>query len=208
MKKLIQMIMVMAAIAIAIPSFSQENKNADKMKAKIQKLNNQITEAAVKGDTEAGMAFYADDVVYMPNYGKIVRGKEALREREEEGKKAGVKVTAFTLTTEEVNKSGSLIYEIGTYSITLQVPQSPEPVDDYGKYVCIWEKTDAGMFIKVDIWNTDISPWNMKKEMKQEKDGGVEKSPTSSSKSQTESTITKSGKKPVDPNSEQNPDKK
>jgi len=209
MKKLIQLMMVMVALAVVMPSFAQEKeeKNLDKMKIKIQKLNNQMAEAAVKGDKEAGMAFYAEDVVYMPNYRKMIRGLDAMKKAQAEMEGPEPNITAMTLTTLDVFKSGSSIFEIGTFTITIEVPGAPDPMNDYGKYLTVWEKTEAGMKIKVEIWNTDMNPWGMMKEKKQEKDGGVEKAPQSS-KSQTGATVTKSGTQPVNPNSEQNTDKK
>jgi len=208
MKKVIQLFMVMLAIAIAIPSFAQEKeaKNLDKMKVKIQKMNNLMAEASVKGDTEAGMAFYTDDVYYMPNYNKMIKGVEAMKKYDAEREGPKPNVTEMTLTTLEVLKSGSNILEIGTYTITIEMEGNPTPVKDYGKYLTVWEKTEAGLKIKVEIWNTDMNPWAMMKKKPQEKDGGVEKSSTE--KSQTGATITKSGKKPVDPDSEQNTEKK
>ncbi|MEE4177368.1 MAG: DUF4440 domain-containing protein, partial [Bacteroides sp.] len=136
-------------------------------------------EAAIKGDTEAGMAFYADDVYYMPSYMKMIKGVEAMRkfDAEREGKEPDI--TDMKLNTLEVIKSGNMIIEIGTYSLSFIMPQTSETINDYGKYVTIWEKTDDSMKIKVEIWNTDMNPWAMTQEKPQEKpqekDGGVEK---------------------------------
>jgi ketosteroid isomerase-like protein len=206
MKRVVNVIVLLAVVALSLPSVAQEAKSLDKVKIRIQKMNDQIAEASMKGDTEAGMAFYADDVFYMPNYNKMIRGVETMRKIDSERQGARPDITHMKMNTLEVIKSGNNIIEIGTYSLSYKMP-GKEPVNDQGKYVTIWEKMEKEMKIKVEIWNTDMNPWAMMEDMPQEKDGGVEMK-TTGKKEQTGATITKSGKKPIDPDSEKNTEKK
>ena len=207
MKRTSRLIILLALLLPNMPALSQEAKSLDKVKARIQKINDQIAEAAMKGDTEAGMAFYADDVFYMPNYNKMIRGVEAMRKYDSERPGPRPDITHMKMNTDEIFKSGSNIIEIGTYSLSFRMPGNTEPVHDHGKYVTIWEKAEKEMKIKVEIWNTDMNPWAKMQEKPQEKDGGVEMKSTGK-KEQTGATITKSGKKPIDPDSETNTEKK
>jgi ketosteroid isomerase-like protein len=207
MKRIVNIIILLAVIALNIPSLAQEAKSLDKMKIRIQKINDKIAEAAMKGDTEAGMSFYADDVFYMPNYNKMIRGVEAMRKIDSERQEASPDITHMKMNTLEVIKSGNNIIDIGTYSLSYKMPGSQETVNDYGKYVTIWEKVEKELKIKVEIWNTDKNPGAMGEDKPQEKDGGVEME-TTGKKEQTGATITKSGKKPIDPDSDTNTEKK
>jgi ketosteroid isomerase-like protein len=207
MKRIVSIIFLVSIVVMGLQSFAQEAKSLDKVKIRIQKMNDQIAEAAMKGDTEAGMAFYADDVFYMPNYNKMIRGVEAMRKADSERSGPRPDITHMKMNTQEVFKSGNNIIEIGTYSLSYKMPESQETVNDHGKYVTIWEKAEKEMKIKIDIWNTDKNPWAMTQEKPQEKDGGVEMK-TTGKKEQSGATITKSGKKPIDPDSETNTEKK
>lgn len=62
---------------------------------------------------------------------------------------------------------GDLVWEIGTYSVTLSLPGMSQPVTDIGKYLTIWQKQNDGTFkIKLEIWNTDINPWQRSESQK------------------------------------------
>ncbi len=141
-----------------------------RMQMQIEKINQKFAQATINQDIEAMMGFYTNDVISMPNYGKMIKGKPALTKSQEEMIKSGAKVTAMNLKTLEVLKMGSEFIEIGTYKITFHSPKMQMPVTDEGKYLTIWEKKGKGdLRIKVEIWNTDINPMTFMEKMSKEK---------------------------------------
>jgi ketosteroid isomerase-like protein len=82
---------------------------------------------------------------------------------------AGMKMTAFKSTVTDIMQSGNFIVDIGTYEITMTMPQmGGMPWTDKGKYMTIWEKQDDGTLkIKVETWNTDVNPWEEIQKMQQ-----------------------------------------
>lgn len=139
---------------------SQSN---EKYKSQIEKINKEMAAAMLSGNTEKTMSFYADDVISLPNYEKMLEGKDALRKSNEEMNKAGWKVTAFEPVTLKVMSCEKTITEIGTFKISFSMEGMDKPIEDVGKYLTIWEKqTDGSLKIKIETWNTDKNPMEQK----------------------------------------------
>lgn len=132
-------------------------------KTQIEKMNKEMVAAILSGDTERSMSFYTDDAISMPNYEKMLEGKDALRKSNEAMAKSGWKVVAFEPVTLKVMSCEKTITEIGTFKISFAVEGMPKPIEDVGKYITIWEKqADGSLKIKVETWNTDINPMEQK----------------------------------------------
>lgn len=171
MKKSILAISLLAAILYSgIVATGQEirsHKMTDKLKEQVQEMNNKYAEANMSGDAEAVASFYADDIIYMPNYAPMIRGKEAIMEQDKKMAESGMKMTSMVLTTLEVKDMGDMVYEIGNYTIEMAMPGIPQPVSDKGKYVSIYRKLkDGSLEMVVDIWNTDVNPFMEMEEKK------------------------------------------
>jgi ketosteroid isomerase-like protein len=68
----------------------------------------------------------------------------------------------------KVMVNGNLITEIGTYKISMSMPNMDNPIDDHGKYLTIWEKQkDGSLKVKVEIWNSDVDHMSMMNQMGQ-----------------------------------------
>jgi ketosteroid isomerase-like protein len=102
----------------------------------------------------------------------MLRGIDALKKAQEMDEKSGTKITAFSLNTTDVMPAGDYFIEIGTYTISMEIPEMGA-VDDYGKYLNVWEQDGDNWELKVDIWNTDMNPW-MAMEGEQEEMGKEE----------------------------------
>lgn len=138
-------------------------QNNDKYKVQIEKINKEIVSAMLSGNAEKSMSFYAEDVISLPNYEKMLEGKDALRKSNEAMAKAGWKVTSFEPVTLKVTSCDKTITEIGTYKISFSMEGMPKPITDVGKYVTIWEKQkDGSLKIKIEIWNSDTNPMDQK----------------------------------------------
>ena len=173
---------IIAAMLLSVMTMAQVETRSDKkrgnntedpslrMKMQLEKINQKMAQATINQDIEALMGFYTNEVISMPNYSKMIKGKAALKKHQEEMKESGAKVTAMNLKTLEVMKSGSDFIEIGTYKVTIHSPQMQMPVTDEGKYLTVWEKMGKGdMKIKIEIWNTDINPMTFMEKISEEK---------------------------------------
>jgi ketosteroid isomerase-like protein len=85
---------------------------------------------------------------------------------------SGMKMTAFKSTVTDVMQDGNTVVDIGTYEITMMLPQmGDQPWSDHGKYMTIWEmQEDGSLKVKAETWNTDVNPW-MEMQKKHEGEG-------------------------------------
>ncbi len=127
----------------------------------IQSYSNTMNKAIMEGDFKTLFSFYADDVISMPNYQPIIKGKTALRNEIMKNLKDDVEVLSSNSTITDVWECGDRVFEKGVMNITYAAPELKKPFTFFGKYVTIWEKQkDDGYKVKVAIWNSDISPFD------------------------------------------------
>jgi len=164
MKKLLFILLIVASSVL----YSQDDVD---MKAKFNAMNQEFADMMIAGDHQGMVKWYADDIISMPSYQPMIRGIDAVKKAGEHQEQSGVTTTAFTLETTDVIEAGSYFVEIGTYTITMQIPGMDIPWSDHGKYMNVWETQDDGSFkIKADTWNTDTNPWmDMQKEKEDKK---------------------------------------
>jgi ketosteroid isomerase-like protein len=128
-------------------------------------LRKQIDEMLVKGEKDmvAGtmdttMSQYAENPVSMPNNGPMLNGKAAMKEYYGKMMGSGIKFTKVDFITKDVQASGKYVYEVGTYTMTMQIPAMQEMTDE-GKYLTVYEiGADGKLKIKVETWNTNAMP--------------------------------------------------
>jgi ketosteroid isomerase-like protein len=149
--------LVLFFLSISIPVISQ---NMDEMKKDVDDWNAQLSEAMLKGDNEKILSFYADDIISMPSYQSMLEGKETLKNAMMMDANSGNKFTKFRMISKKILSEGSLLVDIGTYVLSMDIQGMDEPYNDQGKYVTVYEKQDDGTWkIKVDTWNSDNNPW-------------------------------------------------
>lgn len=128
----------------------------------VEKIGDQLEKAMLEDDLDAMLVHYVDDAISLPMYSPMVKGKEAMIAHHAEMKASGMKVTAFESEPVTVWTEGDAVIEVGTYEITLEMPGAPEPVNDHGKYMTVYERqADGTLKIKAETWNTDINPMMM-----------------------------------------------
>lgn len=153
--------LLLFVLLAATKGFSQTN---DELKAKIEAINKQMESAMLTSDMEKSLSFYTADAISLPEFGKMREGIDAIRAAETEEMKSASKVTSVEFVTLKVSSCENLVTEIGSYKITLTVPGKPDPINDQGKYLTVWEKQpDGSLKVKVETWNTDINPMAMNK---------------------------------------------
>jgi ketosteroid isomerase-like protein len=131
------------------------------LKKKIQAMNDESAKKMVSGDETGMWAIYSEDVISMPSYEPMMKGLDACKESYKKMFESGMKMTAFKSTVTDILLSGNFVVDIGTYEITMMLPQmGDQPWSDHGKYMTIWEMQDDGSLkVKVETWNTDTNPW-------------------------------------------------
>ncbi len=157
-------------VAILIVASQLYAQGEADMKAKFNELNKKFSKMMVDNDLEGMLSYYAENPISMPSYQPMLRGLDAMRESHKQQRQMGKKVTAFELTATDVIVEGNIAIEIGTYTISMDMPEMGS-IDDHGKFMTVWEKQDDGsMKIKADTWNTDMNPWEMMQEGEHEMD--------------------------------------
>jgi len=169
-------LMLLGFTIVCFQLFAQ--KDTDKLKSEIESINAKLVKANITGDMETIASFYTDDIIHLPNYAPMVRGKGLVIEKEMETQDAGFKMLSMNLNIVDVIACKDLIIEIGEYALSLTIPELSYPVADNGKYVTIWERQEDGSLkIKVETWNTDVNPmkmnnksWEKEKEVEHEEE--------------------------------------
>tara|TARA_B100002019_G_scaffold174952_1_gene151192 strand:+ start:84 stop:518 length:435 start_codon:yes stop_codon:yes gene_type:complete len=115
--------------------------------------NSKWVEYYNKGDAKGIASLHTLDAVVIPPKSDFVVGRDKI----EEMYKAEIETGNGTLglQTTEVIQEGLYAYETGLYDIKMTI--EGEEINDYGKYIVIWEKQKNGDWLcKKDIWNTNI----------------------------------------------------
>lgn len=146
-------------VIISTPIFAHED--LAELKQKIESIRHKMVKAQIAGDLSVGWAIYTNDIVAMPNYDEMTRGKEAYKAKELAWKKAGVKFHALNHSITDLWTIDDLVIEVGNYGVSLTLPNTSGPVSDRGNYVTVWQQqADGSLKMKIDIWNTDVYPHN------------------------------------------------
>ena len=130
------------------------------MKAKFNELNKKFSQMMLDNDLEGMLSYYAENFISMPSYQPALRSFDAMRESHKQQHEKGMKVTAFEITATDVIIKGDIAIEIGTYTISMGMPEMGT-MDDHGKYMNVWEKQGGDWKLRADMWNTDMNPWEM-----------------------------------------------
>jgi uncharacterized protein (TIGR02246 family) len=104
--------------------------------------NRQWSEGWAKGDPAMVAAIFADDGVQLAGNGKIIKGREQIKERQKtamQGADPGVKVTVTTLN---VWLDGDTAYETGKYKY--EYTEKGKPGVDEGRFVTVWKRQKDG----------------------------------------------------------------
>lgn len=130
----------------------------------IEQLDRDLANYMIQGNTEKTLDMYTQDAISLPSYEPLRQGIDQIRQGIEEMSSSGAKITSFEPKILKVIPEGNLITEIGTYRISMTMPNSSESMQDHGKYLTIWEKQpDGSLKIKVETWNSDSNPMGQEK---------------------------------------------
>jgi ketosteroid isomerase-like protein len=129
------------------------------LKAIVEDTGNTAEQCFLSGNVDAMLQYYCDDVISMPTFHPMVRGKADLKRKTEAILASGLKFESLESTTIDVQGSGDLVYEVGTFRQAILIPGTKEPLEQNGKYVNIWRRQPNGkLAIAVEIYNSDADP--------------------------------------------------
>jgi ketosteroid isomerase-like protein len=148
-----------AFLVATLISVSVCAQNNDAVRSKIEKINKELQQAMLTGNTSTAMAYYSENAISMPNYGKMAQGIEAIKKSNEQMMASGMKITAFTTNIGTLSRCENNIAEVGTYTIRFTMEGVGGEMTDNGKYLTIWEeRPDGSLKIVLEMWNTDAYP--------------------------------------------------
>jgi ketosteroid isomerase-like protein len=130
----------------------------------IEKNNEKWEKAMIDGDYDIVMDMYADDVISLPSYSPMMRGKSKLQEQMKEEVEKGMKFNRVEFNTVEVKEAGNVAIEVGTYDMDMTMGENAESMSDKGKYITVWEKMGNDWKVIMETWNTDTNPWEKMKQ--------------------------------------------
>lgn len=114
--------------------------------------------AIVAKNDSAVAAVYADNATLMPPNEKAATGTAAIRASFAQmwPMNASLVVTPTSIV---IATSGDMATEAGTWTFSATAPTGP--MNDTGKYLVHWHKTNGEWKIAEDIWNSDNPPMAM-----------------------------------------------
>lgn len=119
-----------------------ESKELAAVRRAIDQGNAQWSEGWLKGDAAKVAALFAADGVQLGGNGKVIKGRQAIQERQKaamQGADPGVKVTVTTTT---IWLDGDTAYETGKYKY--EYTEKGKPGVDEGQYVTVWKRQKDG----------------------------------------------------------------
>ena len=116
------------------------------------------------GNMDKVMSYYADDAVQLPPNAPMNKGKEAIKKFMNDMMASGMKVTEASFTPTNVEASGNVAYEVGTYDFSASMPGMGD-MKDSGKYIATWkQQADGSWKVAAETWNTNAPMPDMKKD--------------------------------------------
>lgn len=108
-------------------------------------------------DTDAAMAFYADDAIVQPPDAPQVEGAEAIRNGHDRiFTQMPVSELGSTTTAIHVSADGTLAWEYGVNRVVLDMPDGP--YTDMGKYLAVWAEQDGSWKVVALAYSSDAPP--------------------------------------------------
>lgn len=128
---------------------------------KIENINRLLEDATLKGNYQALLDYYTEDIIVAPGLGPIVKGKFAIIESYKENRKWEVKYHSFNARVEEIWEYNDNIFERGSFGMSYSYKDHPKPKAYSGSYFTVWQKEkDDSLKIKYVMWNLNFDPCN------------------------------------------------
>lgn len=112
------------------------------LQAAVDDLHKEYLEALKTGDAGRFAKLFNDDAVVMTPGAPMLQGIDAIT-RDREAIFARAKVINGAMRASHLEQSGDLAYELGRFSYTIQVDDTPSRIVE-GKYITIWKRGKDG----------------------------------------------------------------
>jgi uncharacterized protein (TIGR02246 family) len=142
----LMMSVLIAGIVVAGSSLDAQETSA---RAAIDAGTKRFMAALAKGDLASVAALYTTNAEAFPPNSGVVRGRAEIQNMWKSVIDSGI--ASANLTTAEVESSGDLAYESGTY----EMKTKDGKVADHGKYCVVWKRVGGQWLLHRDIWNTN-----------------------------------------------------
>lgn len=122
--------------------------------AAVRARSQAIAAAEAAQNTEAALAFWAEDAIVQAASTPQIQGHEAIRAMYDSFFGTG-QLKKFTGTTSflEVSQAGDLAYEYGVNRFVLAGPEGD--LLDMGKYLAVWKKTEGEWYVAALSFTSD-----------------------------------------------------
>jgi ketosteroid isomerase-like protein len=111
--------------------------------------------AAQALDANGTVSYYSDDATVMPPNVPAITDRASAQKAWAAMLVPGAKVS-WAANKVESAASGDIVYDQGTYSVTVPGPDG-KWVNDEGKYLSVWKKQADGSWKEAeDMWNSDL----------------------------------------------------
>jgi len=151
-KHMLVLMLIMPAIGLAGDRVSPETAVI------LEEITTEMDAAMLANDYRTLLANYTEDCVVMPDFQPPIRGRQAMRRVYAENEKSGVVTHAFSGKAEARWEVDGMVYERGTFGMTVSDRQHPHPRGYYGSYFQIWERQGSTYRLAFVIWNLDHPP--------------------------------------------------
>ena len=153
-KKMLWTLCLTAIASIAPQLTMAESESDGDVISAIKAQNARYMAAYSAGDAAAIAALHTKDAIIMPPNRPRVQGLADIESIIAEDLLLGP--SKIELKTVEVTTNGDTAYEIGQYTMSIEV-EGGEPIKDFGDYLVIWKRGVDGIWrLHVDIWNTNL----------------------------------------------------
>ncbi len=125
-----------------------ETRQPQDVAEQIQAADGEVMAAFEAGDAEALASLYTQDGMLLPPNSDFVSGTAAIQGFWQAVMDAGV--AGLKLTVEEAQGFDDTAWEVGRYVL---YDSAGAPIDE-GKYIVLWQRTEAGWRLHRDIWNS------------------------------------------------------
>lgn len=107
------------------------------------------------GDAAAMAALFTDDAMVLPPEAPAIQGRAPLEEWERQ-LIAQTTLRHMTSTRTALGASGDIAWDVGTYSLSIQLAGQTQAMQQEGKYLTVYKRQAGGTWkVHVDIWNTN-----------------------------------------------------
>ena len=153
MKYFTSSVLILASLALIFVSCVAPQTDVAEVRKAIEEDLQRFVAAFNAKDAATLASVYAADAIILPPNGPRVSGRANVEPFWREMFAIG---SDLKLTITHVDASGDLAYEVGSYTMGIQMPAMP-PMADTGKYVAVWKRQAGGKWLIVaDIFNTDL----------------------------------------------------